>query len=257
MVLQQVEPKKIYIRVPAPLISTAWIYHDEVNGLISLSSNGSTWITIADKNLWATSVYNWTNDEAHCWKFYQWWNNYGFPYSWAITTSYSQINVSTYWPWNYYSSSTFITQSSGDWANPRNNNLWWYFTGTNVAMQWPCDSGFHIPTSTELTNFFNTWVSLWAWSASNWTGIVTYAKIWMWGWLASNSWSIGNVGSQAYIWSSQYYGSNTINAYWIYIASTQVAIRNNISKSNWCSIRPFKNTPTQPDETWTILYQPS
>lgn len=56
-----------------------WIFHNTTLGLISLSSDGSNWITIADKNLWATTVFevwswSWTNwwttvTEANGWKF--------------------------------------------------------------------------------------------------------------------------------------------------------------------------------------------
>jgi hypothetical protein len=54
-----------------------------------------------------------------------------FPFSWSITTSSSQVNTTWYWPWNYYSSSTFITQSSRpfNWINPANNNLRWWVDG--------------------------------------------------------------------------------------------------------------------------------
>lgn len=121
------------------LYAGAWdagIFHDTTNWLISISSNGTTWYTIADKNLWATTVYNYwdTLSENNCGKVYQRWNNYWF--SWdanyntsQITQSSTKVDVSTYWPWNYYSSSTWIT------VNPRQNstndgyNLRWWVTG--------------------------------------------------------------------------------------------------------------------------------
>ena len=37
---------------------SAWIYWHKDLWLITASSNGTTWVTIADKNLWATTVYN-------------------------------------------------------------------------------------------------------------------------------------------------------------------------------------------------------
>lgn len=46
----------VYLRTEAQVITTPWIYHNASLWLISLSSDGSTRITIADKNLWATST---------------------------------------------------------------------------------------------------------------------------------------------------------------------------------------------------------
>ena len=101
--------------------------------LISLSSNWTTWITIADKNLWATTVWNnWdTLSEANCGKYFQRWNNYWFPRTWTITnTSWDMVDASDNWPWNYYSSDTFITRNESPyrWDSSDNGNLWWWVT---------------------------------------------------------------------------------------------------------------------------------
>lgn len=103
----------------------AWIFRNQTEWLISITSNWTTGYTIQDKNLWATTVYNnWnTLSEANCWKYYQWWNNYWFPRTWSVITSSTKVDANTYWPWNYYSGSTFIT-SSGDWSSVQNDNLW-------------------------------------------------------------------------------------------------------------------------------------
>ena len=108
----------------------AWIYHNAAEWLISISSDWTTWITIQDKNLWATTVYNYwdTLSVANTGNTFQWWNNYPFPStssSESITTSTTQVDTTWYWPWNYYSSSTFI-EISWDWSNPANNNLRWW-----------------------------------------------------------------------------------------------------------------------------------
>ncbi len=116
----------------------AWIYHNATLWLISISSDGDNWITISDKNCGATQVYNnWdTLTEANCGKFYQWWNNYEFPRVWTITKSTSMVDASNYWPWNYYSSSTFIYDTDQrDSSN--NHNLWWWETNwTRVGWIW-------------------------------------------------------------------------------------------------------------------------
>ena len=107
---------------------SAWIFMKD--WLISISSDWTNWITIADKNLWATTVYNdWdTLAESNCWWYYQRWNNYMFPFTWTVTTSSTKVDASTYWPWNYYSSSTFITASSSpyNWDSSNNTNLRWW-----------------------------------------------------------------------------------------------------------------------------------
>lgn len=110
-------------------IEAGWIFWSSTDWLISLSSDWQTWITIADKNLWATQVRNsWdTISESNCGKYYQRWNNYWFPRTWSVTTSSTQVDASAYWPWNYYSSNTFITYS-WRWDSTDNWNLWWWVT---------------------------------------------------------------------------------------------------------------------------------
>jgi len=104
------------------------ICHSSTLWLISISSDWTNWTTIADKNVWATTVWNYwdTLSASNCWWYFQQWNNYMFPYSWNITTSSNQVNASTYWPWNYYNSSTFITNSNKTWDSSVNLNLWWW-----------------------------------------------------------------------------------------------------------------------------------
>ena len=111
-------------------LGSTWIFWNQTDWLISITSDWTTWYTIQDKNLGATTVYN--NGDTltanNCWYFYQWWNNYWFPWTWSVATSSTTVNASTYWPWNYYSSGTFITRSSRpyDWSNPSNDNLRWW-----------------------------------------------------------------------------------------------------------------------------------
>lgn len=121
----------------------AWIFWNEDDGLISLVlepgyAASSYNITIADKNLWATVVYNdWdTLSQANCWNYYQRWNNHWFPYTWSVTTSSTQVDTTGYWPGNYYDDDTFIIWYT-DWSNPQNNNLWGYTSwqiNTNCSM---------------------------------------------------------------------------------------------------------------------------
>lgn len=233
---------------------TPWIYHNPSLWLISLSSDWSNWITIADKNLGATTVYNDgdTLSEANCWKYYQRWNNYSFPFTWAVTTSSSQVDASNYWPWNYYSSSTFIIRSNwDDWSSVQNDNLRGNTTDTLVARQWPCDANYHIPTNSELTDIKTILTTLWL-DTSNGVVWKTYLKM-PFAWQIhystwSSSWYAGN------FW--RYWGSsvNNNNADYVFISSIAFTPGSYSTRAFGFSIRPFKNTPVQPDDSRTVLY---
>lgn len=110
----------------------AWVFWNSSEWLISMSGDGTTWITIADKNLWATTVYNsWdTLSQSNCGYYYQWWNCYWFAWSGSITLSdlNAQVDASVYWPWNYYSSDTFYIWTYYQWDSSGNNNLRWWVT---------------------------------------------------------------------------------------------------------------------------------
>jgi len=113
------------------IIVWAWIFHNTSLWLISISWDWQNRITISDKNLWATIVFNsWdTKNESNCWKYYQRWNNYWFSYSLTTITDISSTQVDTtwYWPWNYYSSSTW-NNKNWSWFSPTNDNLRWWVT---------------------------------------------------------------------------------------------------------------------------------
>ena len=92
------------------------------------------WITIMDRNLWATTTGAGSSADVESYGYYyQWWNNYGFPTKWTIDDikNYNEANIDAteYGPGNYYSSSTFITdrnwQNDWDRAKIRNENLRW------------------------------------------------------------------------------------------------------------------------------------
>ena len=106
---------------------SAWIFRDQTNWLISITSNWTTWYTIMDKNLWATTVYSdWdTLTQDNMGNMYQFWNNYWFPSTWTISNiSSTQINADDYWPKNPYYSSTFIKWWA-DRTTDQNPDLWW------------------------------------------------------------------------------------------------------------------------------------
>lgn len=175
-------------------IEAGWIFWSSTDWLISLSSDWTTWITIMDKNLGATTVWNsWdTLSEANCWKYYQRWNNYGFSrYSVdPIATSSTQVDASTYWPWNYYSSSTFIT--SWLWDSSYNDNLrWWvsqWMRYDPIRLHWAIQT-FHWKRPYEWKPWANTlayWKLNWSlndekWNynlTNSWTSFYNDASIW-------------------------------------------------------------------------------
>lgn len=116
----------------------AWIFYNSTDGIISISADGTTWISIQDKNVGATTVYNYwdTMSEANCWKLFQWGNNYWFPYAWASSTSGAAVNASWYWPGNYFSWSTFIA-INGSWDSSSNSNLWWWASWWTMIIDVP------------------------------------------------------------------------------------------------------------------------
>jgi hypothetical protein len=119
----------------------AWIFWNQTDWLISITSDWDTWYTITDKNLWATTVYNNgdTLTQANMWNFYQRWNNYWFSsVSNPSKTSTSQVNARTYWPWNYYTSDTFIVRSSSpyEWDSSINYNLRWWVSKWSRKKPW-------------------------------------------------------------------------------------------------------------------------
>lgn len=243
-------------RIVSSPITQAGIYHNASLGLISLSSDWENWTTIADKNLGASEVYNYgarlTNNNS--WFMFQWWNNYGFLRSGAEDVSSTEVDTTWYWPWNYYSSSTFISASS-DWSSPSNDNLWWDITDTLEARRWPCGNWFHIPLNQEFQNIWTMMSSFWNASRRNTAcgkfllmpnaGRLTWAgslyNTWIWYYWTSN------ISSNTQ-WSSLYIGIHSDAGMFRW----QVDVR-----MRWLNIRPFKNEPVQPDTSRTVLYQPS
>lgn len=151
---------------------SAWIFRNQTEWIISITSDWTAWYTIQDKNLWATIVYNdWdTLSEVNCGKYYQWGNNYWFAWTWSVTTSSTQVDASAYWPWNYYSGSAFITWSK-DWSSVQNDNLWWWVTW--VLTDAITNTG--VLSVNWQTGDVTVWWSWWSitWTLSNQTDLQT------------------------------------------------------------------------------------
>jgi len=260
MTLVSTEPKKIYLCMDVTPITTSGIYHNSNLWLISLSSDGSNWITIADKNLWATST-DITSTDSY-WNYYQWWNNHWFSYAEAIwgtiTTSSTQVNASNYWPWSYYNSSTFITSWSalkGRWDTSNNSNLWWGTTWTNDAMKWPCPEWFHIPSMSEWIAVFGM-LNTTMWITPN--NIRTYLKYPQSWFIWYDWWTSPSYTTNAYM----RYSTRKWNESWYYYsyntsflpASNYIDYQDYTYNTYWLPIRPFKNEAVQPRVwEWTKL----
>jgi hypothetical protein len=145
----------------------AWIFWSQELWLISIRATLEYWwITIADKNLWATEVFNrWdTLTEANCWHYYQRWNNH--PFSWTTlptNISTTRVDASVYGPWNYYNSSTFINQSFNSWDDPVNSNLrWWVSQWTTYEEVPTWETILKIKSVPMISSSAPIWVSQWA-----------------------------------------------------------------------------------------------
>jgi hypothetical protein len=99
---------------------TTWIYWSSTLWLISIQ-NGNGWITISDKNLWATNVLD-------NWLFYQFWNNTWYTYNATPYVTSKPTLSDNYWPGNYYTGSFVRVSSGNNWFNWTDNNIWWWVT---------------------------------------------------------------------------------------------------------------------------------
>ena len=72
----------VQVRPSSQPITQIWIYWSESLWVISFQTSAWNGISIADKNLWATQVYNsWDNlSLANMGRWYQRWNNYWWDY---------------------------------------------------------------------------------------------------------------------------------------------------------------------------------
>lgn len=139
------------------------IDRDSTLGLITISQNGTPIVTMADKNLGAVDVAYPTDllQESNCWYYYQRWNNSGFPWTGATTTTITQVDASNYWPGNYYNSEgTYINPSGDNWDSSNNANLRWGVTqhvGQQVVISsqdttYSAGTGINIDSNNQIIN---------------------------------------------------------------------------------------------------------
>ena len=236
-----------------------WIYHNKGEKLISMSADLVNWYTIRDRNLWASNT-DITSIDCR-WNYYQWGNWYW----WATpnhisSTSTTKVDTTGYWPWNYYSNSTFIYDSNGWWwSSVDNRNLWGWESQTITDRQWPCDTGFHIPTMAEWMTIFGVGATMWAWTV-NWNTISWDAPLYLLLYYAqayydSISWEDPSSG-----WGNPWLrcssSNSTDNWQCILINSINSISTQPPQRTTWGYwVRPFKDTPVVPDKSRFTLYQ--
>lgn len=212
-------------------LKKAWIYWNETLGLISLSNGDGNWITIADKNLW------WSTSNP---TVFQFWNNYKFVYPTVPTISTSSVSITSSQVPSKYSSSTFINKSTGQYSWSYYTDLRWETTNTSVARKWPCDNWYHVPSRAELTSFNEMKLSIWT------IPYTTLYPLWTeYAWLVFD-WT-------AFAGSSVIRLSSTYNIQYKPSSNTITGL----TSGWWYQIRPFANLPVEPDNTWTVLYEPT
>jgi len=139
--------------VIAGSLAWVWVFWNSDLWMITCSADWQNYITIADKNLWATEVWEWWTAEtpANCWLYYQYWNNHWF--DWTEPSSTIEVDASEYWPGNYYDDWTFIM--SADWDSNHNfeadDHRWW------VATQWTYSYWAWVSNSWVLSVNWQTW----------------------------------------------------------------------------------------------------
>ncbi len=105
------------------------VWYNATLWLISIKNWGE-WITMQDKNVWATVVYNNgdTVDNNNAGSFFQFWNYYWFPYSGTLST-YTSLQDTTGYGWqNPYSDNHFVKINSNNWFSNTNNDIWGWVT---------------------------------------------------------------------------------------------------------------------------------
>ena len=247
------------------LVRVSWsfrLYENTRDWFLSLT-DWERWITMTDKNLWATTVYNpWdTLTQDNCWWFFQRWNNYMFPFSWATTTSAYQVDATWYWPLNPYSSSTFVELYNNrvDWSNPQNDNLRWWTTQSiqNVAevYKW---------TTLVRSNYQPTTPTAWIYwcptkkcisISANWTDWMTMSDRNLWAakpwdvWLLYQRWNNYWFPPQRLTTVSTDSTQVDVSSYWpnnYYYSDTYIT--NNLWRSNW-DVRDLRWWITFTDES--------
>ena len=245
------------------------------------------WFTIMDRNLWATST-DITNSDSYGYK-YQWWNNYWFSDTDQVTSVTDGLTWDDSYNNNWYKSTNFINWSSHDydvwdgnnptingkehhdwvwwWANDDASNWWWVDLKNYAERQWPCPSGWHVPSAWEWWLLVKYWRDTYATGVTlNWSdnlyyfsdstarqNFMEYFNIPFAGLRNYSSAALNGQGSYGLYWSSSPYGSDyPYRARFLYLDSSNVDANNIYYRAYGFSVRCFKNSFESP-ETYDLI----
>jgi len=205
-----------------------------------------SWNTISACNVWAsivyTTMYSYPSSTAArnysvntwMWWLYQWWNKTDVS---RATVSSARIPTTT--SNSTYNNSLFIAAFT-DWTLSPNPNLWWdnWWNWTNLQMQWPCPSWYHVPRKSEWSDLFT---SMWPTQWTAWSSFIETRKLKMPA-AGARSWynaGMGQQGVQGFYWASTP-ATNPLSWYMLF-TSTSVIPNNNDNRADALSVRCFKN----------------
>lgn len=228
----------------------AWIYYNASSCLITMSCDGNNWLTIQDRNIWATTRD--VKSSTSYWCMYQWGNNYWFVNTWTVSRTTTKVDTTWYWPWNYYSRNCFVYDSTScnlDWSNPSNDNLWGNTTNTYAARQWPAPSWYHVPSQADISCMVKVMRCIKWWDLTL-DEVQQYLFIPL-------SWYRGYASGCLYCqWSGfGLWMSSTVN--WLWYCAWWIYTNSNVNSSTywnrrwtWYPIRAFKNVASIPNASW-------
>jgi len=154
------------------------------------NSNGAKWcITIMDRNLGASTAWEWTSAPHTSYGYYyQWWDNtaygvvekkryipkYGNNYLYSYYVIYrvsdgygywyrdenDPNHVYGYWYWQniqFNLGSNYKSDNAWWWKNDNKLNNYWYPVKNPLERQWPCPNGYHVPSIWELNALMSMW----------------------------------------------------------------------------------------------------
>lgn len=191
------------------------------------------------KNLWADSVWNWTdtftctsstdcsNKPSWVWNYYQWWRNDTWFTPWDTT----------YYDWYY---TTHNTQSWWLWWGSANDTPTsdWALT-TKIWRQWPCPVWWHVPSVKEWQDVCNTLIL----NCSNWMAynsvMTTTLKLWLAGWRDRVTWNYIYQDTIAGYWASSPSSNNSY--YYNYTSTTISPTKSSAWRAYAAPIRCLKN----------------
>ncbi len=283
--------KRLLWLVTIPLIAIGSLTYAE-NDLIVHDTTGWTitvywtwadwkiyWITIQDKNLWATNVWDYGY-------YFQWWNNNWNSWNSDVSIDLLERNSGYDNKWYDGINNWFIIWYRDIWAdNELHDNVWWggnddddsnpniikwYDTVNHEAAnvtwrQWPCPDGYHVPSAwerSELIKLYGNakWYTIYHSKEFVWSNSITYwrdfsndLRLPFVGYRDFNSASLNNQW-WGYYWSSSPRGGSYTNFTWYLTISSNVSPASSRVQSFGLSVRCFKNEYIKLPKTLNLFF---